>query len=74
MRAVLSWVSLGIDLDLHSIQYTKTTKAICHCYYVGTCTNAKVKAVNDVVSKNLDMCITILTKPVVSHVCFSSIF
>ena len=65
MRAVLSWVSLGIDLDLHSIQYTKTNKAICHCFYSGTCRDAKLKAVNDVVSKNTDsdLCLTMSTGP-----------
>ena len=53
MRAVLSWVSLGIDLDLHSVQYAKTTKAVCHCFYgaVTSCTYSKRKTYNDVVRK-----------------------
>ncbi len=54
MRAVLSWVALGIDLDIYSVQYTKTTKAICQCYYgySTSCTYSKLKITNDVVSSS----------------------
>jgi hypothetical protein len=55
MRVVLSWVSLGVDLDLYSIQYTKTTKAVCRCYYGGTCGYVKRKTYNDIVIEALSL-------------------
>ena len=51
MRSVLSWAALGVDLDIHSIQYEKTTKTVCHCYYVKRtgCPYSKLMAINDIV-------------------------
>jgi len=49
MRVVLSWSSLGLNLDLHSVQYSKTSKTVRHCYitYNAGCTyseqNFKIK-------------------------------
>lgn len=51
MRSVLRWESLGTDLDLYSIQYEKTTKAVCLCYYGGTCNYTKQMVINNNVSK-----------------------
>ena len=33
MRAVMRYEALGVDVDLGSVQYSKSTKAACHCFY-----------------------------------------
>ena len=33
MRVVMRYEALGVDVDLGSVQYSKSTKAACHCFW-----------------------------------------
>ena len=33
MRGVLTWGPVAMDLDIHSVECNKATKATCHTYY-----------------------------------------
>ena len=63
MRAVLSWTTLDLDMDIHSVQYSKTTRSICHCYYSKKteCTYSKLKVSNDVVRNSFSLCFNAFT-------------
>ena len=52
MRAVLSWGPDATDLDIHSVEYNKATKATCEAYFgYSTCTGSKWMIDNTLVSK-----------------------
>jgi hypothetical protein len=44
MRAVLRWGHLLYNLDINSVQYSKATKAKCHCHFgnVKGCTHSQL--------------------------------
>ena len=47
MRATLSWGSAVKDLDIHSVEYNKATKATCHVYYKNyLCNGSRVMTQN----------------------------
>ena len=54
MRAVLAWGPVTVDLDIHSVEYNKATKATCHAYYnSATCSGSKWMVDNTGVSSFL---------------------
>ncbi len=48
MRAVLSVVADQLDFDIHSVQYSKTSKAVCHCFIgrINDCVYSRLMADN----------------------------
>jgi hypothetical protein len=52
MRAVLAWGPVALDLDIHSVEYNKATKATCEVYYFNSlCSGSKWMVDNYNVSK-----------------------
>jgi hypothetical protein len=61
MRAVLAWGPVALDLDIHSVEYNKATKATCEVYYFNSlCSGSKWMVDNYNVSKKKTLLIVIL--------------
>ena len=61
MRAVLAWGPVALDLDIHSVEYNKATKATCEVYYFNSlCSGSKWMVDNYNVSKKTLNCNTLL--------------
>ena len=55
MRVVMRYEALGVDVDLGSVQYSKSTKAACHCFWgnYGGCIYSKRITYTSAVKKTL---------------------
>jgi len=68
MRAVLAWGPVALDLDIHSVEYNKATKATCEVYYFNSlCSGSKWMVDNyNVSKKNTFNCNTLLKEVLLS--------
>jgi len=53
MRAVLTWGLMSLNLDIHSVQYSKLTKTTCHCFEdnIQGCNDSQLMVIVGYVSK-----------------------